>query len=196
MMPSYSSKGWAGYAAPVAAAAVVPLCDLLHELGHYIPARIQGYTPELKHLSVSFSAPHISGTSKLLVLSGGPFVDLLLSLLGIFFLFRCQRLPGARTSLSVWIATVLVLRSLHWFGMPFYPISDECKISVLLGWPQWWFPVLMMPMAVWGLVAVLRFHFVSRSLPALGICILACLLVSRLYMYYLGPLFLPRSPHI
>jgi hypothetical protein len=176
----------------VFAAAAVPFTYILHESGHYVLARWQGHTPIFTYNAVLVSGSFIPDTNVVAIALGGPVVDLFLTALGILGLIRFSRASSPAESLPFWISTALTLRAIHWFAMPFVAESDESRISVLLGLPHWLFPSFWLPVAIAALVVTLRVHFRLKTMLQLGIHVVACIMVSYLYMAFIGPRLFPR----
>ncbi len=179
---------------------------LTHEMGHYLAAKLLGYSAEIHFDRTSYIIPEIEKIThldQLLVTIGGPFQTIIFGTIGYIILLK-----GAKTKEFTIIQWVAVFLSFFWSRELFNLISglfygilnksesffggDEAIISKLLHLPTYFFSILLGLIGLIILIDVtfrlipktIRIEFISSGL-------VSCFIGYYVWMYQLGSLILP-----
>ncbi|MEM7112909.1 MAG: hypothetical protein AAF614_10795 [Chloroflexota bacterium] len=179
--------------------AVAPLTLLLHELGHYLSARLSGAEAlKLHWLSISFELESLSQRGKIAVAIAGPLISWLI-ILGCYLL-----IPSTKT--SIWLPLILCsglfanIRALVGLGPIIRTVLghkgivftglDEWEFARLLGLP----PLSVIVASLLTMLAALL-YFSQQALLLRGWAHLAILFIGyaiSLFLYArIGPRLLP-----
>lgn len=183
----------------LAALVLSPALLLAHELAHYGAALwVRGTDVKCHYSCVTWNLSGEDLTRRRgLVASAGPLVQASLAVGG--FLWLChvrKRGPDGAATLGGWIATLLALNAGRWLrgftGLPSHPQPrDEAVVSQTLGFPGWFLPYLLAPLAVIAIVALVRLHRPGHRLyPFLSLG-LGVTISGVFWMTWVGPFVLP-----
>lgn len=179
--------------------AVAPLTLLLHELGHYVVARLFGAKAlQLHWLSISFEPASLSHGGKTAVAVAGPLVSWLIILICYLLL------PTATT--SNWLPLILgsglfanvralvglgplIRTALGHKGLSF-PGLDEWSIAQLVGLPNLSVIILSQAIMLFALIYFSQQTIALKGWPFLLVLYIGCILSMLLYIR-LGPRLLP-----
>lgn len=168
-----------------------PCGMLLHEAGHYLAAKHFGYSPKFSYRLVTYSAENMSKSADTMIKAAGPCVDVLFVVTGLLLLRNING-EGSR-SIRFWIGTALILSAMRWLKAPFQGqgVSDEARISALIGIPWWVVPTAMFIPTVIVLTHLLFVHYRHRTLVPLMIGFGIGMLSFILWYREIGPRLLP-----
>lgn len=181
-------------------ASSVPAIVLLHEFGHFAAGAAVGLNPRLTYTTVDFrGAPESLSRWDPVLTAAGPCVELLLSVLGLLWLWRSRsRRPSSTPTPFDWLATSMALASSRWLrcftGTPSNPKpTDEAFLSQVLGFPSYLLPYALAPLAVIGITYTFRQHPEGMRLKPFALWSIGGLAGFVAWFYVIGPLLLPRS---
>lgn len=176
-----------------------------HELGHYFVAKYLGYDVRISYASTNIRGTTIFASDSFWFTWGGPFVTMFAGTAGFILLFIfCQSYYSTdRLEFRHW---ALIFLSLFWLRQPAVFILwlftgwlgkeplrvDEIRIANNLQLPGWSILVLS---AIIGaavlIIVVFRFIPFAQRLTFILAGLLGGIAGYMLWMYLLGPVFLP-----
>jgi hypothetical protein len=175
-----------------------PAVLLLHECGHYFASAVLGLPAHFHFAEVTTIYPQpLSLHAFWLVATAGPAVEAILAIGGCFWLWhlRHNRAQAAATCMD-WLATFPALCAARWLrcftGTPGQPQPpDEAALSASFGFPKWFFPYLLAPVAIVLLIGVVRLHPRGARLVPFASAVLGGCLGLVLWVRVFGPRILP-----
>ena len=180
---------------------------LSHEMGHFLAAKLLGFSAELHYQSTSYSIPNnieISQFQQIILTSGGPIQTIFVGTFGYLLLIFLNKRQITFSKIH-WLA---VLLSFFWSREVFnllwgfisailnnttdYFGGDEAIISELFNLPLFVVTTIMGIIACIILIDIIfnripkefRFEFILSG-------IIGCFLGFYLWMYHIGPTILP-----
>ncbi|GAB5348508.1 hypothetical protein [Alteriqipengyuania sp. 357] len=132
-------------------AAIVLVCNVLHEIGHLMAAKLLGYEAAIRINSVSLVGGAQGWRDAALVDAAGPLVTGVLAIIGVALVKR-----GGTLGPTI-VFAALMMRILA-TAVSVQAPNDEARIGVLLGIGTWALPALVV-----GVLAVLMAISARRS---------------------------------
>ena len=178
---------------------------ILHEFGHYLPAKILGFEPKLHYGSTSFnSLIGFTNFKMIIVYFSGPLMNMLIGSIGFYILFKSDRCKSVDilslvfASITFFWSRQVVVFILDLI-MPIFnkkglinKYSDEENLSNLLNLHKEFFSILFGILGVFFCFYTVFFLIKKRlRLPFIFFGILGSSLGIYLWYFIVGPFLLP-----
>ena len=173
----------------------LPMMIFIHEVGHYVAARSQGFEARLSFAQVNFfvTPEQHAGIEGLIVTLAGPGINYLLAAIAVFGLYLMSK-RSRQARWDWWVIamlSVVISGGCRGFKAIDHHGSDEEFISKAMGMPGSALPWLMMIPTAFLLYYLVRFHIRQRSMRLLLLGWLAGMAGVVLWMKVVGPVVLP-----
>ena len=168
-----------------------------HELAHHLSALALGLNSKMSAMSVQIAATRIRYQA--ITIISGPMVEIFLTIIG-YIMFRKFRkeAPGSPLSLKEWCSFILGLACLRWVLQPVLAwtlkhrptigLSDEFKLSRILGLPSLTIPILAIIFGLIMFILLVRLHPSDTRKQALVLTVPSMVLGAYFWAILLGPL--------